>query len=139
MVLVSEKITTRKQKKLGEINHLQRRRFCIVVAARKTKPQRNHAPPAKPNSTADRRRRANPRPKWTRLRLNLVKDGPRLPLPWLKGRDVEERGQRRAATAAQAGEGGSGSRVGFFRGYVHFQLRLLTAEPQTFNIIPTES
>jgi hypothetical protein len=52
--------------------------------------------------------------------------------------------------AAKAGEGGGGSayvvpggdagdRWVFSRGYVHFQLRLLTAEPQIFNIFPTES
>jgi hypothetical protein len=38
---------------LGEFIPLQRRRFRIADAARKTKPQRNHAPPAKPNSTVE--------------------------------------------------------------------------------------
>jgi hypothetical protein len=53
---------------VGEIILLQRRRFRIAGTARKTKPQRSHAPPAKPNSTAEHRRRANPGPSWTRLR-----------------------------------------------------------------------
>jgi hypothetical protein len=51
--------------------------FRIAETAKKTKPERSHAPLAKPNSTAEHRRRANPRPRWTRLGLDL----PPLPLP----------------------------------------------------------
>jgi hypothetical protein len=55
-LLALEKISTGEQKKLGEIISLQCRHFCIAGAARKTKPQRSHAPPAKPKSTAEYRR-----------------------------------------------------------------------------------
>jgi hypothetical protein len=84
--LASEKIATVERKKLGEIIPLQRRHFLIVGAARKPKPQWSHAPPAKRNFTAEYRRRANPGPRWTRLELNLLKDGTRSPCHQLGGR-----------------------------------------------------
>jgi hypothetical protein len=51
--LALEKITIGERKKLGEIIPLHRRRFRIAGAARKTKPQRSHAPPANINSTIE--------------------------------------------------------------------------------------
>jgi hypothetical protein len=62
-LLASEKIAIGERKKLGEIISLQCRRFRFADAARKTKLQRSHAPPAKPNSTVKYRQQANPKPR----------------------------------------------------------------------------
>jgi hypothetical protein len=70
----------RRTERLGEIIPPQHRRFRIAGAARKTKPQRSHAPPAKPNSTTEHRRWVNPKPKQTRLWLNLPKGWTLAPL-----------------------------------------------------------
>jgi hypothetical protein len=82
---------------------LQRRRFRIADTARKTKPQRSHAPPAKSNSTAEHRRRANTRPRWTRLRLDLLKGWTPAPL--------YHRRRGRGETGAKANGGGGGERT----------------------------
>jgi hypothetical protein len=101
---------------VGEIILLQRRRFRIAGTARKTKPQRSHAPPAKPNSTAEHRRRANPGPSWTRLRPYedsvLKRWTPAPPPPAVR---PEARGREPQTTApAESPSGRTGRRGALF-------------------------
>ena len=104
-LLTSEYIAIGEQKRLGEIIPLRRRRFRI---ARKSKPQRSHTPPAKPNSTAEHRRRANPRSRWTRLkpyenRRSVEETDPRSSSPPAARPEAGERGPQAAAAAAPLG------------------------------------
>jgi hypothetical protein len=76
------------RKKLGKIIPLPCRRLRIASAARKTKPQRSYALPAKPNSTVEHRRRANPRPRRTRSTKRWI------PPPRLRPSETWRRRQR---------------------------------------------
>jgi hypothetical protein len=93
-------ISIGERKKLREIIPLQRRCFRIVYEARKTKPQRSHAPPSKPNSIIEHQRQVNPKSKWTQLRI-WCRWIP-LPLPMVRRSETRENGaggrrrQRRA-------------------------------------------
>ena len=99
------KIAIGEWKRLGEIIPLRRRRFRIAGVARKSKPQRSDTPPAKRNSTAEHRRRANPKSRWTRLRpyedrRSIEETDPRSSLPLAARPEAREWGPQAAAAAA---------------------------------------